>query len=115
MGKSSSDQILSISFKDVDPEFTFQVLDRIVGLLENRFRDLTIERVERKKAFIEARLQEVDGSLVKAQNDIAQFQSEYGILDLTSQMAYQGRMISDLQSEILSAEMQIQSLKSSVI
>ncbi|NOY08670.1 MAG: hypothetical protein GXP33_07490 [Spirochaetes bacterium] len=51
--------ILEISYKSIDPVFATKVVNRIVELLDKRFKDLTLEKVRQKKKFLEERLDAV--------------------------------------------------------
>jgi len=78
----SESGILTISFSDVDPEFSTLVVNRAVALLETRFRELTMEKVLNKKQFLEERLEEVEADLEKAQTDLIEFQLENAIVNV---------------------------------
>lgn len=103
--------IFVLRYTDVDPVFATQVLSRILELLEESFKELSLERVLRKKKFIEERLQAVEEELKKAQSDLVDFQLAYGITDIYSQSQEQAHLIANLQSDIIKNELEIKTLK----
>lgn len=107
----SKSSILTISYKDTDPEFATRVVNRIVELLEKRFKDLTLEKVRMKKQFLEERLKDVEKELKKAQDNLVAFQKKYGIVDITTQAEQHIKMVADLTSQVYSKEIQLQTLK----
>jgi len=74
--------ILSIKYTDKDPILATQILNRLVELLEQRFKNLTMEKILNKKTFLEERLAQVDKELKEAQDTLIDFQTQYGIVDV---------------------------------
>ncbi len=103
--------ILTIGYKDIDPIFATRVLNRILELLEKRFKDLTLEKVRIKKQFLEERLDKVGKDLKKVQEKFVEFQKRYGIVDIETQAAEQIKMIAELTSEVYNKEIQLQTMK----
>jgi len=103
--------IFKLKYKATDPLFAKEVLSSTVELLEERFRNITMERVVRKKTFVEERLKTVEFELRQAQDDFVDFQEEYGISDISSQTREQSEMIEELQTEIIKNQLEIQTLR----
>ncbi|RKX86548.1 MAG: hypothetical protein DRP57_01270 [Spirochaetes bacterium] len=104
--------ILSISYKNIDPVFATKVVNRIVELLDNRFKDLTLEKVRQKKTFLEERLKTVGVDLKTAQDKLVAYQKKYGIIDLSVQAESHIKMIADLTTQVYNKEIELQNLKS---
>ncbi|HEC62331.1 MAG TPA: hypothetical protein ENI27_08775 [bacterium] len=110
-GDSAASEVINIFYQDTDPVFAARVLSSITGHLEERFRELTLERVWQKKEFIEERLRVVSLEFKDAQNGLAIFQLRYGLLDINPQVTKQIELISQLRLEIIQSKMEIQSLE----
>ncbi len=111
LGQDQGGNIFTVTYQDNDPVFAYQVLSRITGLLEARFKELTLERLTRKKAFVEERMAAVEGQVQEAQSRLSEFQARYGVLDITRQAEQQGTLIAGLRSDVLKAQMELQSLR----
>ena len=107
----SSTGILTIGYLDIDPEFATEVVNRILELLEARFKALTMERIITKRNFLEERLAIVEQEVKKAQNTLVLFQQKHGIVDIEFQAQQQITEMAQLNSEIVSMEMELQALK----
>ena len=104
----ASANILTIAYEDIDPEFAAAVLGRAVQILASRFRDLTMETILRKKAFLEERLDEVDEERQGAQDALVTFQRQYGIVDLVVQSELTIGLIEQYRRERLAQELEMQ-------
>ncbi|RKX75572.1 MAG: hypothetical protein DRP87_14250 [Spirochaetes bacterium] len=91
---NSDSGILTISYEDTDPEFAAKVVNRLVFLLEQRFKNFTTEKITNKKSFLEERLEEVKAELQKAQDKLISFQVEHGIVNIEGQEAGGGFVFS---------------------
>jgi tyrosine-protein kinase Etk/Wzc len=105
--------VLTIGYRDIDPEFATRVVNRVVDLLETQFRSLTIDRVLQKKRYIEDSVAAVEAEYGKASSALIAFQAKYGILDI-SQVSESIRQIASLQSQIVSKQLSIALLENSV-
>lgn len=102
--------IFTLSYRDIDPEFATGVLTRVVELLEKEYRDLTLERIYRKKAFIEGRMFEVESEMKKAQQALSDFQLTYGVIDISAQTREQANLIEEIQSDIIKNQLEVRNL-----
>ncbi len=100
--------ILEISYKDIDAVFATEVLTEIVRLLEMKFRELTLDKVTRKKRFLEERLEDVWEELSAAQTDLAEFQKAYGIIDVSAEATERIRLVADLKGQVINKEIDLQ-------
>ena len=103
--------ILTISYEDIDPKFATSILNRALDLLEERFKDLTMERVISKREFLSDRLLEVEQDLKAAQDRLIDFQRKHGIVNIEYQAEKQIEETAALNSQIVSLEMELQSLR----
>ena len=102
--------ILDVSFTSTDPVFATKVVNRMVDLLEERFHALTMEKVLNKKAFLEGRVAQVAKDLKASENELVDFQTKYGIVDMSATMANTATQLGSYQSQLNSLQLQKQNL-----
>ncbi len=107
----SATGILTIGYKDINPEFATDVLNRTLQLLEKRFQNLTMETVMTKKEFLEKRLEEVGREYRAAQQAVVDFQKNYGLFNLELQASAMIEEIAKLESEIMNTELKLRQLQ----
>jgi capsular polysaccharide transport system permease protein len=105
--------VLKIGYRDINAAFATRVVNRTVELLEEQFRSLTLDRVLRKKRYIEESIASVEAEYKKASSELTAFQTKYGFLDF-SQVSESVRQIASLQSQIISKQLSIALLQGSV-
>ena len=103
--------ILSVAYEDPDPEFAAAVLARILVLLEQRFRALTMETVSLRKQHVEERLAAVGADRQAAQDRLVAFHRANGIVDIQEQSIESGRLLAEYRRELLTKEVELQSLR----
>ena len=103
--------ILTITYEDPEPEFAAAVLARILELLEQRFRALTMETVSLRKQHVEERLQAVGADRQAAQDRLVAFHRATGIVDIQEQSTESGRLIAEYTRDLLTKEVQLQSMR----
>jgi len=106
--------VLSISYEETDAEFAAAVLARILEHLEQRFHALTMETVVLKKQHLEERLAVVGADRQAAQDRLVAFHRAYGIIDIQEQSLELAQLLADYKRELLSKEVQMQSLRESL-
>ncbi|HUX12375.1 MAG TPA: GNVR domain-containing protein [Spirochaetia bacterium] len=102
--------IITVSYSDTDPAFATQIVNRMVQLLEERFKNLTLDRVLRKKAFLEDQLNQVQHDLSTAEEKLVSFQNRYKIVDIGTQTAEMAKRLGDYRNQLYQLELQRQSL-----
>ena len=102
--------IFEIGFISKDPSLAAQIASRSVNLLEERFREITMEQILGREEFIEQRLRLVEQRIAVAKNAIFYFQRTYGTIDLSTQSREQNRLISELRSDIIRRELELSNL-----
>jgi uncharacterized protein involved in exopolysaccharide biosynthesis len=109
-GALDSPNIFYITYQSIDPVFATEIVASIVSILEEQFKQLTLERISTKKRFIEERISSLTEELQAAKDSLLEFQKELGIVDLSTQAREQTNLIADLRSDIVKAELEIQTL-----
>jgi tyrosine-protein kinase Etk/Wzc len=108
---SGTENIITISYEDIDPVFASRVADRLVEILAMRFKELSLEKVSTKKEFIGTRLGVVEGELQATQKEMEDFQLRYGVIDISSQAKEQAELMASLQAEVIKGELELQTLE----
>ena len=106
--------VLTISYEETEAEFAAAVLARVLVHLEQRFHALTMETVVLKKQHLEERLAVVGADRQAAQDRLVAFHRAYGIIDIQEQSLELAQLLADYKRELLSKEVQMQSLRESL-
>lgn len=108
---ASDTGLLTIGYEDIDPEFATKVVNRSLELLEQRFRELTMDSIITKKTFLEEQLAAQESALSQSQQNLIDFQKRYGIVDIQSQTAAQISELTSLNSSLVRMEVELSNLK----
>lgn len=109
---SPDTRVMSIGFEHTDPEFATEVINRIVVLLEDRFRELTQENVADQQRFFNSRLAESEADLREASQNLLNFRQQYGLLDVESAARQNAEILTILTTELINQELELQNLLS---
>jgi len=101
--------VLVLSYTDTNAEFATMVLKKCVKLLNEEFKNITLEKIRTKKKYLEDTVQMIQKDSSTAQQKLIDFQSQYGA-DLKSLAQQQTKYIAQLQAEIYKQELLIRSL-----
>ena len=101
--------VLSIYYEEHNADFAAGVLTRVVQLLEERFRALTLEDVLLKKRNLTELVELARLERKKAQENLIAFQRTYGILEIADRPHETVQLLTDLNRELLSREVDLQS------
>ncbi len=95
--------VLKINYLDTDREFATDVLNRTVELLEERFRELTMEKINNKKHFLEDRVEEIKTELNQAEDNLIEFQIKHGIVDVNTRTSAQAQALNSTTELVFSS------------
>ena len=108
--------VLTIAYEETDAKFSAAVLARILDLLEQRFRALTMETVLLKKQHLEERLAVAVADRQTGQELLVAFQQLYGEgvvsareQPIDSAHLLTAQLLADYQQDLLSKEVEMQS------
>ena len=99
--------LLVISYDHHYPEQAAAGLEFAVQRLRDKMHALTIERVRRRKAFLEERLAAVRQDRTDAQDALTEFQQEFGVVNLTFQSEAAIENLAALKTELYRKEVEI--------
>lgn len=103
-------QIMKVSYTDIDPELAWKILSKAIPLLEERYKTLFRNQVNARSSFIADQIKDAEDNLAKANAELSAFQKEHGIYDFQSQIQNQFSIYTDINEEILKAEMELEFL-----
>jgi uncharacterized protein involved in exopolysaccharide biosynthesis len=99
--------LLVISYDHHYPEQAAAGLEFAVQRLRDKMHALTIERVRRRKAFLEERLAAVRQDRTDAQDALTEFQQEFGVVNLTFQSEAAIENLTVLKTELYRKEVEL--------
>ena len=99
--------LLVISYDHHYPEQAAAGLEFAVQRLRDKMHALTIERVRRRKLFLEERLASVRQDRTEAQEALTAFQQEYGVVNLTFQSEAAIENVTALKTELYRKEVEL--------
>ena len=103
-------QIMKVSYTDIDPELAWKILSKAIPLLEERYKTLFRNQVNARSSFIADQIKDSEDNLAKANAELSAFQKEHGIYDFQSQIQNQFSIYTNINKEILNAEMELEFL-----
>ncbi len=101
-----------ISFISTNAEFSAQVLQRTVDLLEEYINNITQERILQKKNYIELRMNTIGQEINLYKEEMNSFREKYGVIDLETQVKEQTRLLAELKAGVIKKELQMDILLS---
>ena len=101
--------LLVISYDHYYPDQAAAGLEFAVGRLREKMHALTIERVRRRKIFLEERLGEVRQDRTEAQDVLTEFQQEFGVINLAAQSEAAIENVTALKTELYLKEVELHS------
>ena len=101
--------LLVISYDHYYPDQAAAGLEFAVERLREKMHALTIERVRRRKIFLEERLGEVRQDRTEAQDVLTEFQQEFGVINLAAQSEAAIENVTALKTELYLKEVELHS------
>ena len=101
--------LLVISYDHYYPDQAAAGLEFAVQRLREKMHALTIERVRRRKIFLDERLAEVRQDRTEAQDTLTKFQQEFGVINLAAQSESAIESVTALKTELYRKEVELHS------
>ncbi len=99
--------ILSLSFESRDPELSARVANSYIDILDELYRDINSRQAANTREFVSAQLEKTEEDLKQAEENMREFQEEYGAIDLTEQLKAQIQNAAQLQAQLVMAEIEL--------
>jgi tyrosine-protein kinase Etk/Wzc len=103
---------LKISYKDIDPVFAKNVVNKIVSLLDEWFSQNRGIAKQKQRQILEEKINEVKSTISNLQNRIKRIQTQYGVLDVQGLSQSQATTIASLRSQLILKEIDIMNYSS---
>ena len=100
--------MMTISARSIDPVFARNFVNKTVELLQNWFLDEGGTIRSRQMELLEGRLSETQSQIKELESQIKAFQTKYGVLSVEELAKQLEDIISDLQSQLVQVDMEIQ-------
>ena len=102
-------ELLVISYEHYYPGEAAAGLSFAVDRLRGKMHRLTIDRVSRRKAFLEERIAAVEQDRTAAQDALIAFQQQFGVINLTAQSESAIENLTTLKTELYRKEVELHS------
>ncbi|MBD3233698.1 MAG: hypothetical protein GF315_08230 [candidate division Zixibacteria bacterium] len=99
--------ILSLSFESKDPELSASVANSYIDILDELYREINSRQAANTREFVGAQLEKTEKDLERAEENMREFQEEYGAIDLTEQLRVQIQNAAELQAQLVMAEIEL--------
>ncbi len=103
---------ITISFRDTDPVFARDVVNRMVLLLNQWFTETWGVSAEKQKDLLEQKMLEIKGQIGILEDQLKALQKKYGFLNTKDMAASQAATLADLRSQLILKEMEIKNYSS---
>jgi uncharacterized protein involved in exopolysaccharide biosynthesis len=104
-------QIISIMVEDHDPQRAADMANSYVEALDYMNRSVNITEGQRKRAFLEERLQTVKEDLIRSEINLKVFQEKYKLISINEQAKVTIEGAASLKAQIIAAQTELEVLK----
>ncbi len=108
---AQTDQIISVSVEDHDPQRAADMANAYVDGLDSINRKVNVTAGQRKRIFLEKRLKNVGEDLEKAETELKQFQEKHKLVAIDEQAKAAIEGASQIKGEIIAAQTELEVLK----
>lgn len=102
---------ISLSMYDQDPYKARDMTIRYFQLLDSIYTNLSIERAENNRMFLESRVTDTHSKLAKAEDDLKGLQQETGILVIPEQISEGIKLVTQIEAKVIELNNQLNYLK----
>lgn len=99
--------IFSISYKDIDPEFSTLIVNYAVDLLEKRFQDVNGDKNLKKKEQLEQKIYDIESEVQNLEKSIQDYQEQYGFVSIENLATEQITTLAQVRSELIMKDIEI--------
>lgn len=99
--------VLTIGYESIDPEYSRDIVNRLVALLNEWFMSRGGSTKLKQKDLLEQKIAEVSTDIAKLEVQIRDFQTQYGVLTIEELTVSQAKVLADLRAQLVIKEMEI--------
>jgi tyrosine-protein kinase Etk/Wzc len=103
---------IAIAFEDRDPTFARDVVNRMITLLDEWFRQNRGSAKIKQRQLLEEKVNEVKTDITRLENRLKELQKRYGVLNAQDLGASQAASLADLRSQLILKEIEIRNYSS---
>ena len=103
---------LKISYEDIDPEFSQRVVNRMVSLLDEWFRQNMGQAKAKQEEMLAEKLEEVKADIARLQEKLKGLQKKYGVLSVQDLGTSQATSLANLRAQLILKEIEIKNYSS---
>jgi uncharacterized protein involved in exopolysaccharide biosynthesis len=103
---------ISITFRDTDPVFARDVVNRIVVLLDGWFNQIWGTSSAKQRDLLEQKIGDVNGQIAGLEARLKSLQQKYGFMNSQDMAASQSAALTNLRSQLILKEIEIKNYSS---
>lgn len=104
----TKEKVIRITVEDKDPQLAADIANFYLSNLERLNQTLTVSKERENRKFIEQRLSETQGALVKVENALKEFQTQNRTVAIEAQSKAMIDAAATIQAQIMAQEVQLQ-------
>ncbi len=99
--------MLTIAYQSTEKELATKIVNRVVGLLEEQFAVISVDKNRTQLTLIENRLKDIETEMLYLQSRIDILQEKYNTFDLAALAKEQANKLASLRKELLQKSLEI--------
>lgn len=104
----SKEKVIKVAVEDKDPQLAADIANFYVANLDRLNQTLSVSKARENRKFIEQRLAETQGELVKVENALKEFQTQNRTVAIEAQSKAMIEAAATIQAQIMAQEVQLQ-------
>jgi len=104
-------RIISVSVEDINPVMAADIANAYIAELDNVNRTVNVTAAQRKRAFLEKRLEKAKDDLIEAEAELQGFQEKYKLVSIKDQARISMEGAAKIKGEIIVAQTELEVLK----
>ncbi|MBW1767370.1 MAG: lipopolysaccharide biosynthesis protein [Deltaproteobacteria bacterium] len=104
-------RIISVSVEDINPVMAADIANAYIAELDNVNRTVNVTAAQRKRAFLEKRLEKAKDDLIEAEAELQGFQEKYKLVSINDQAKISMEGAAKIKGEIIVAQTDLEVLK----
>lgn len=109
LSDDSDSGTMEISYKDIDGALAADIVNEVVSLLDETFKNLSTDENVIQKKLLEKELASTEGKLKALEDRLKEYNRKYGIYDIDEYAKEKAAALGNLRSQYLKKEMEIES------
>jgi tyrosine-protein kinase Etk/Wzc len=106
--------MMTVGYKSTDKELATEIVNRVVGLLEEQFASIAVDKNRTQLALISQKLRDVEAEMLRIQGEVNSLQAAYNTYDLSSFAQEIAKKLLSLRSDLVQKSFEIDSYRSAV-